>query len=261
MLLHGCNQTAEDFAAATRFTAIADRHGFVVVAPSQSRTHQPGGCWRWYEAAHQVRGAGEPAILAGITARMLSEPSRWRIDPTRVYVAGISAGAAMALILGVTYPETFAAVGAHSGPAYRSATSGGAALSAMRGRGVPPPADPGSGMPPLIVFQGVADRVVDVRSGDQVTEQWLAREIASRTGPRDPQRITRTRTVAHRGTDGRRATVTRWYTARGRTQLEYWRVDGLGHAWSGGRRDGSYSDHRGPRASTLMWRFFAAHSR
>jgi poly(hydroxyalkanoate) depolymerase family esterase len=259
VLLHGCDQTAEDFVKATRFTTLADRHGFVLVAPKQSRTYHPGGCWRWYTAAHQSRGAGEPAILAGIAATMLAEPSRWRIDRSRVYVAGISAGAAMALILAATYPDLFAAVGVHSGPAYRSADSGGTALGAMNGRGVRPPAVPAAAFAPLIVFQGTGDGVVDARNGDQVTEQWLAHDAVRAPGSRDPSQVRRSRTVERRSSDGRRYTVTRWYTARGRKQLEYWRIDGLGHAWSGGLRGGSYSDPVGPRASTAMWSFFAGH--
>jgi poly(hydroxyalkanoate) depolymerase family esterase len=259
MLLHGCNQAAEDFVAATRFAALADRHGFVIVAPRQTRGYQPGGCWRWYEAGHQARGAGEPAILAGIVAQLLAEPSRWRIDPSRVYAAGISAGGAMSLILAATYPEVFAAVGVHSAPAYRSATSGRSALMAMRGKR--PVAAPlaGARMAPLIVFQGTADGVVHAQSGRQVADQWLAYDTARSAGRRDPQRITRSRAVVKRAADGRRFTVTRWYSARGRKQLEHWQVDGLGHAWSGGLADGSYSDPRGPRASTAMWQFFAAH--
>jgi poly(hydroxyalkanoate) depolymerase family esterase len=259
MLLHGCNQASEEFVAATRFAALADRHGFVIVAPRQSRGYQPGGCWRWYESGHQERGAGEPAILAGITAELLAEASRWRIDPSRVYAAGISAGGAMALILAATYPEVFAAVGVHSAPAYRSANNGGNAFGAMRGRGAVTAPLPGARMAPLIVVQGTADSVVYASNGDQMTDQWRAYDTARATGSRDPQRITRARVSTKRSADGRRYTVTRWYSARGRKQLEFWRVDGLGHAWSGGVADGSYSDPRGPRASTAMWQFFAAH--
>jgi poly(hydroxyalkanoate) depolymerase family esterase len=260
LLLHGCNQTAEEFVAATRFTALADRHGFLVVAPRQTRAHHPGGCWRWFDAAHQSRGAGEPAALAGITAAVLAEPTRWRIDPARVYAAGISAGAGMALVLGATYPDVFAAVGVHSGPAYRAARSGAGALGVMRGRGALPGTIPGRAFAPMIVVQGVADRVVHVRNGDQVIEQWLAHDAARLPSGPDAGPVTRSRTTDRRSADGRRFTVTRWYSRRGRKRLEFWRVHGLGHAWSGGVRDGSYSDPRGPRASTAMWAFFAAHS-
>jgi poly(hydroxyalkanoate) depolymerase family esterase len=260
MLLHGCDQSASEFVAATRFTALADRHGFVLAAPRQTRGHQPGGCWRWYEPAHQARGTGEPAVLAGIAAEMLAEPSRWRIDRSRVYAAGISAGGAMALILAATYPDVFAAAGVHSAPAYRSANGGRGALGAMRGRGVVVAPLPGAAMAPLIVVQGTADSVVYGRSGRVVADQWLAFDAARSTGIVDGQRITRSRTSTKQTADGRRYTVTRWYSARGRKRLEYWEVEGLGHAWSGGLKDGSYSDPRGPRASTAMWQFFAGHS-
>jgi poly(hydroxyalkanoate) depolymerase family esterase len=246
--------------AATRFAELADRHGLVLVAPRQTRGHQPGGCWRWYESGHQARGAGEPAILAGITAELLAETRRWRIVPTQVYVTGISAGGAMALILAATYPDVFAAAGVHSAPAYRSAGTAGNALAAMRGRGAVSTPLTGERMAPLIVVQGTADSVVHRRNGRLVTDQWLAFDAAA-SGAGDPQRITGSRVLQKSAADGRRYSVTRWYSARRRTQLEYWEIEGLDHAWSGGRRDGSYSDPRGPRVSTAMWRFFAAHSR
>jgi poly(hydroxyalkanoate) depolymerase family esterase len=261
LLLHGCDQSARDFAAATRFPSVADRHGFVLVVPSQSRAVQPGGCWRWYEPRHQARGMGEPALLAGITAAVLAEPSRWRIDPSRVYVAGLSAGAAMALTLGAGYPDVFAAVGVHAGPPYRAATSARGALAGMKGRAVPGALPANRPMPPLIVVQGVADLVVDVRAGRQVVDQWLAHDAARGAAGGDPPPVVRSRSTAHRSADGRTYTVTRWYTARGRKRLEYWRIDRLGHAWSGGAPDLPYSDPRGPRAGTAMWRFFTAHSR
>src|SRR4051812_14824959 len=153
--LHGCQQTAAEFAAATRFNALADRHRFVVVYPEQSRWSHRQRCWRWYEPAHQRRGAGEPAAVAAITAAGAAEPTRWRVDPDRVYVAGLSAGGALALILAATYPDLYAAVGVHSAPAYRSASSGRDALAAMAGRTTMPPVlavDGGAGMPPAVVF-------------------------------------------------------------------------------------------------------------
>ena len=182
VLLHGCNQTSEQFVAATRFTALADRHGFVIAAPRQTRGYQAGGCWRWYESAHQSRGAGEPAILAGIAAEMTAERSRWRIDPSRVHAAGISAGGAMALVLAATYPDVFAAVGVHSAPAYQSANNGLRALAAMRGHGTVATPLPGARMAPLVVFQGMADAVVHARSGPLLAEQWLAYDAARSPG-------------------------------------------------------------------------------
>jgi poly(hydroxyalkanoate) depolymerase family esterase len=256
LLLHGCTQTPAEFADATRFTTVADRNGFLLVLPHQESRHHPQGCWRWYEAAHQHRGAGEPALLAAIVAQVLAEPERWRADPRRVFVAGLSAGGAMALILAATYPDVVAGVGVHSAPPYRSATRGVQALSAMAARTTAPGPAGSESMPPLIVLQGSSDRVVHPPNGDRVADQWLAFRGAE--DPADPGRVTRSRGDTGRTADGRDWTRVRWYTARGRRVLEYWVVDGLGHAWSGGRAGGSFSDPAGPRAATIMWAFFRA---
>jgi poly(hydroxyalkanoate) depolymerase family esterase len=262
--LHGCSQTPAEFAASTRFNALADRHGFVVVYPEQPLSRHQLRCWRWYEEAHQRRGRGEPAIIAGIVGHLTAATDRWRIDPTRVYAAGLSAGGAMALVLAATYPELFAAIGVHSAPAYRSAERARDTIGALAGRGAVPPPVAGAGwgrMPPTILFQGTLDGTVRGRNGQQVADQWLDFCRAHMTGPDDRDRITRSRTEPGRTSDGRAYTTTRWYSSRGRTMLEYWRIDGLGHAWSGGAKGGSYSDPRGPRASTAMWRFFAGRTR
>ncbi len=256
MLLHGCLQTPAEFADATRFTSVADRNGFLLVVPHQEGRHHPQRCWRWYESRNQRRGAGEPAVLAAILRDVLGEPSRWRIEPGRVYVAGLSAGGAMALTLAATYPDLVAAAGVHSAPAYRSATGGGQALMAMAARTpVPPPAMPAAAIAPLIVVQGRSDGVVAAANADRIAEQWLA--YSSAAG--DPVGAARTRVDKGR-TAGRGFVRVRWYAPRGRRVLEVWQVDRLGHAWSGGRAGGSYSDPEGPRASTLMWSFFRSHS-
>jgi poly(hydroxyalkanoate) depolymerase family esterase len=255
VLLHGCRQTPAEFADASRFNTLADRHGFVAVYPQQSSWNHRDRCWRWYEAAHQSRGTGEPGVLAEITAQVTGETTRWRIDADRVYVAGMSAGGAMALVLAATYPDVYAAAGVHSAPAYRSATSGRGAVSAMAGYTVvPPPPIGGAGIAPTILFQGSADSVVRQRNGERISDQWLALYAAGGPGP---ERISRSRVRAGRSRGGRTYRVTAWYTVRGRKVLEYWQVNGLGHAWSGGVPGGSYSDPRGPRASTAMWAFFS----
>lgn len=248
VLLHGCRQTPAEFADATRFTATADRNGIVLALPRQEGRHHVQRCWRWYEAAHQHRGGGEPAALVGIVRQVLAEDERWRIDPRRVYVAGLSAGGAMALTLASTYPDVFAAAGVHSAPPYRSATHVGQALPAMSARTDVPVPEPGAVVAPTVVVQGGADSVVRAANGDRVVDQWLAHAA-----------VTRSRTTTGRSRDGRAHRTTRWYTADGRKVLEYWLVDGLGHAWSGGRAGGSYSDPAGPRAATLMWQFFRLH--
>ena len=257
LLLHGCGQTPAEFADATRFPAAADRNGFLLVLPHQQSRHHPQRCWRWYETAHQHRDAGEPAVLAGIVAQVGAEQVRWRVDPRRVYVAGLSAGGAMALTLAAVYPDVFAAAGVHSAPAYRSATGAGQALAAMAGRTALPPPEPGApAIAPTIVVQGAADSVVRPVNGDRVADQWLAQRAAA--GGADP--VGRNRSESGHTTDGRRYQVLRWYSARGRKVLEYWLVDGLGHAWSGGRKGGSFSDPDGPRATTSMWAFFRLHA-
>jgi poly(hydroxyalkanoate) depolymerase family esterase len=167
VLLHGCGQTPAEFADATRFVDAADRSGFVLVLPHQEGRHHPQRCWRWYEVAHQHRGAGEPAVLAGMIGQVVAEQSRWRVDPRRVYAAGLSAGGAMALTLAAVYPDLVAAVGVHSAPAYRSATRPALAFAAMGARtGVPAP-ETGVPMAPVIVVQGTADGVVQARNGNR----------------------------------------------------------------------------------------------
>ena len=252
LLLHGCTQSPAQFADATRFTTVADRNRLLLVLPRQESRHHPQRCWRWYEAAHQRRGAGEPAALVAIVGRVLDEESRWRGDPRRVYVAGLSAGGAMALTLAATYPDVFAAAGVHSAPAYRSAVRGSQAQAAMAGRTpLPRPAAGAPPMAPLMVVQGADDRLVHPVNGDRVADQWLAH--------RDPAGMGRARSDTLRTADGRGYARVRWYSARGRLVLQYWRIEGLGHAWSGGRPGGSYSDPAGPRAATAMWGFFRAH--
>ncbi len=250
MLLHGCDQDAEGFVDTTRFTAVADRHGIVLVAPEQIRRDHLNRCWRWYEVRHQQRGIGEPALLTGVVTDMVDERARWRINPRLVYVAGISAGGAMALILAATYPDVFAAVGVHSAPPYRAATGAGRAFAAMAARTeAPGPEEGAKPMAPLVVVQGEADRVVRPDNAGRVAAQWL---VFHGGGP------LRSTTTTGRSGDGRAFRTTRWFGDRGRTVAEMWLVDDLGHAWSGGR-PGSYSDPAGPRAATFMWRFLRRH--
>jgi poly(hydroxyalkanoate) depolymerase family esterase len=260
MMLHGCTQTPAEFAAATRFNALADRQGMVVVYPQQTAVHNLNRCWNWFEPLHQSRLTGEPAILAGLVRGLLAETVRFTIDPTRIYVAGISAGGGMAMALGATFPDVFAGVAVHSGPPFKSASGGRDAFAAMAGRsGLPELGEIPAralGMPPTIVFQGTRDTTVRPAAAAQVTEQWLAVSAAAR-GATDPRRVVRSRTTTT--TAGTRpATVTRWYSARGRVVLESWLITGLGHAWSGGLPKGSFSDPVGPRATTQLWRFLSA---
>ena len=264
VMLHGCTQTPADSAAGTAWNPLADEHAFVVVYPEQRGGDNPLSCWNWFLPVHQVRGSGEAGVLAGISQQVLTSETRWNIDPGRVYVAGLSAGGAMATILGATYPDLYAAIGVHAGLEYQAATDPSAALQAM-GSGGPDPAQQGraafnamngrSRVMPTIVFHGTADSVVHPVNGDQVVQQWmetnrLASNDAYRPDFQEPTKVD----------DGilnfLPYTVSRWNDGRGRLVQEYWRVTGLEHAWSGGSAAGSYSDPRGPDATEAMWAFF-----
>jgi poly(hydroxyalkanoate) depolymerase family esterase len=240
VMLHGCTQDPEDFAAGTGMNALAETHGFVVLYPQQSRGENAQSCWNWFRWGDQRRDMGEPAILAGMTRKVAAEHG---ICADRTFAAGLSAGAAMAVIMGQTYSDVFAAVGAHSGLAYGSATDVMTAFAAMGGQG-DVRVTAGKGVP-TIVFHGTADTTVHPSNGRRIVADAVA------GGPR--QTI---ETEAKGETAGRRFTREISRDVDGRTYLESWTVEGLGHAWSGGQSGGSYTDIQGPDASAEMIRFF-----
>src|SRR5579859_4074253 len=181
MMLHGCNQRAEDFAAGTCMNLLAEQHHCVVAYPQQARNYNRMLCWNWFQSSNQMRNHGEPALIAGIVEDIVQHSTQWTIDPNRIYVAGLSAGATMATILGATYPDLFAAIGVHSGLAYQAATNMIDGLRAMRGNG-PDPAMQGQAahvamgsaarVVPVIVFHGTRDSVVNPANGEKVVQQW-----------------------------------------------------------------------------------------
>ena len=242
VMLHGCTQNPDDFAAGTTMNALAEEHGCLVLYPEQPRSANANGCWNWFEAAHQGREDGEPAILAGMTREVLREHGG---DAGRVYVAGLSAGGAMAAILGAAYPELYAAVGVHSGLPVGSAHDLMSALNAMKGarKGKQPSAAESI---PAIVFHGDSDATVHASNGEAVLRQF--------TGGGD------LRETEERGRDGggRSHTRTVLQDVGGRPVAEYWVLHGAGHAWSGGSTAGSYADEGGPDASREILRFFLA---
>jgi poly(hydroxyalkanoate) depolymerase family esterase len=232
VMLHGCKQHPEDFAAGTRMNALADELGFVAVYPAQSRQANASGCWNWFQAQHQQRDAGEPSLIAGITGEVMA---RHRLDARRVYVAGLSAGGAMAAVMASTYPELYAAVGIHSGLAYAAARDLPSAFAAMKrnGRGKVRAVH---GVP-MIVFHGDRDTTVHPSNGEHATTGTLEKVEKGYAG-------------------GRSYTKTTHLNAEGEAVLEHWLVHGAGHAWSGGNPRGSFADPRGPDASREMLRFF-----
>jgi poly(hydroxyalkanoate) depolymerase family esterase len=244
VMLHGCSQTADDFAAGTRMNALAEAQGFFVVYPEQSKAANMTKCWNWFNPADQRREHGEPSIIAGITRQIISEVA---VKPGRVYAAGISAGGAMAAIMGADYPELYAAVGVHSGLPRGAASDMPSAFMAMRRGATPGAATPGA-LVPTIVFHGTKDSTVSPVNADQV--------IAQAKGTADLQ------TLVKRGVSpaGQHFTRTVQVNGAGRPMLEQWVLQGAGHAWAGGSAAGSFTDPSGPDASSEMLRFFRQHS-
>jgi poly(hydroxyalkanoate) depolymerase family esterase len=247
VMLHGCTQSPDDFAAGTRMNFIAEERTCFVVYPAQRSNANQSKCWNWFRTADQQRGGGEPSLIAGITRQVMRNYS---VDPKRVYVGGLSAGAAAAAIMGATYNDLYAAVGIHSGLACGAATDMPSAFAAMRQGGGPGRrVISGNGPPvPAIIFHGDRDTTVHPNNGDQVLEQAIG--------------TTSTKKAVHRGRipGGHEYTRTTHTDAGGSEILEHWNIHGAAHAWSGGSPAGSYTDPRGPDATREMLRFFLAHS-
>jgi poly(hydroxyalkanoate) depolymerase family esterase len=242
VMLHGCTQTPEDFAVGSQMNALAETHRLVIVYPHQSRGENAQSCWNWFRRGDQMRDRGEPAILAGLASEIAL---RHGIPTDKVFVAGLSAGGAMAAILGETYPEVFAAVGVHSGLPVGSAKDVPSAFSAMGGNPLPRASQTRAATARIIVLHGTADSTVHSRNADEIVRQALD------AGP------DQTLQTEDQGTAGGR-TYTRAVTfdSTGVALVEHWKIDGLGHAWSGGSSEGSYTDGQGPDASAEMIRFF-----
>ncbi|MBH2018856.1 MAG: PHB depolymerase family esterase [Burkholderiales bacterium] len=241
VMLHGCTQNPDDFAAGTQMNEAALQRGFYVLYPAQTQHANSSRCWNWFKHNHQKRGRGEPALLAGMTRDVMK---RYSIDPQRVYVAGLSAGGAMAAILGDAYPDLFAAVGVHSGLATGSATNVQDALSVMQTGAAPGARTTAS--PPTIVFHGDQDATVNPANGEHV--------VAASAGASRPEH------KRARSPNGRDYTRRVYKEADGRVVAEHWAVHGAGHAWSGGSAQGSYTDGHGPDATEEMLRFFLANT-
>ncbi|RMA61022.1 poly(hydroxyalkanoate) depolymerase family esterase [Acidovorax sp. 100] len=260
VMLHGCGQTGRDIAAVSRMNRLAARYRFVVLYPEQERMANAHGCWNWFERRNGRAEAEAATLLAAVdkVARRLP------VDLARVAVAGLSAGASMAVLMAALYPHRFCAVAMHSGVAPGTAESAATALAAMHGRREahlpdPPavaaavtqadatvlPVSAAAALPPLLIVHGDADGVVSVRNAAATALLWAgalgARAGAIRTlqrGRRYPMRVTE-------------------FKARGRTVVALREVVGLAHAWSGGAAQLPYSDPAGPDASALIWAFVA----
>lgn len=264
VMLHGCTQSPHDFAAGTRMNGLAEEHQCFVVYPAQAPAANGLKCWNWFKAADQHRGQGEPSIIAGIARQIVST---YHVDARRVYVAGLSAGGAMAVVMGMTYPDLYAAIGIHSGLAYAVAHDLPSARAAMQQGGVAPARQRDDGVPgadpclrviPTIVFHGDQDTTVHPRNGDQVIAQWAT--IHTGGGPHT-EAGTNLQVTVQRGqvSDGHAYTRTIYHDTSGQAIMEQWLVHGAGHAWSGGSPSGSFTDPKGPNAAQEMIRFFYEH--
>ena len=268
VMLHGCTQTAEDFAVGTGMNQLAEQYGFIVAYPQQMRKANRILCWNWFKSAHQFRNRGEPARIARIVQAIRQNTSQWTIDSNQIYVAGASAGAAMAVILGANYPDIFAAIGVHSGIEYQAVTSIISAFKVMR-HGGPDPVSQGQRafesmgsykrVVPTIVFQGTRDRIVPPISGDQVVQQWMQTNHLASHGLYLADFKYPTRTTPGQVPGGYAYPMYSWKDSRGKEIQAYWKINGLGHAWSGGSPSGSYTDPQGPNASEAMYQFFMNH--
>jgi len=247
VMLHGCTQDPDDFAAGTNMNAPAREQGFFVLYPAQSKESNAQSCWNWFNRAHQLRGSGEPALLADMTQWVMKA---YGIDAQRVYIAGLSAGGAMADIVAAAYPEIYAAVGVHSGLPRGAATNVAGAFAVMK-NGLPAArltAAIKEATVPTIVFHGDADHTVHPDNGEQVIAVLLRGVQSSET--------TLQQGVA---SGGRGYTRTTYRDDGGLAVAEHWLVKGAGHAWSGGSTKGSYTDAKGPDATAEMLRFFFEH--
>lgn len=268
VMLHGCLQDPDDLARGTRVTEHADRHGLLILLPEQPEAANAKKCWNWYESAHQRRDTGEPSLIAGMTRQVMAE---WAADTGRVYIGGISAGAAMASLVAVAYPELYAAVGLHSGIPYRAAgtvmegmgvMAKGAADTRRLARLAREEMGPRARVIPAIIIQGASDPVVNPVNATHTRQMWLdmnafvrGEESGSPRPPDEPGRAFE----AH--AEGLTFTRECHGPSRSGSECEVVTilVTGLGHAWSGGSKLGSFTDERGPDATLEMLRFFIAH--
>jgi poly(hydroxyalkanoate) depolymerase family esterase len=247
VMLHGCGQSADDFATGTDMNRHADEAGCLVMYPEQTRFGMVGGCWNWFDKAHQQRDGGDAALIAGATREVARE---FEVLSGKVFVAGLSAGAAMAVVLGCTYPDVYAAVGCHSGLPHGCAGDTATAMQAMRnGASIGDSVALTRSAVPVIVFHGDNDQTVHFANGHTVIEHSLN---AARLNDAAGAEVVKEIGVARK----REYTREVHRSANGAILAEHWVIHGAGHAWSGGSWRGSYADEKGPSASGEMLRFF-----
>ena len=244
VMLHGCKQDAEMFATGTRMNKHAEQLGFAVLYPSQSRLANVHKCWNWYKYINQHRDMGEPAVIAGMTRNVMQT---YQINPQKVYIAGLSAGAAMAYIVGSAYPDIYAAIGVHSGLLYRGINNMFSALALMKNGaeqvGQQEELNPSREAQPLIIFHGDNDEVVHAQNAaDLMAYHQKQNSLTEHQFQETSTPYSHTRTT--------------YQNEQGKNLAEQWIIHGAGHAWSGGSAEGNFTDANGPDASLEMVRFF-----
>jgi poly(hydroxyalkanoate) depolymerase family esterase len=258
--LHGCTQTADKFRKLTRWDALAEAKGFIVVYPEQPSSQNQLSCWNWFQQQHMKRGAGEASIIAGITKRVQQQ---YTVDPHRTYVTGLSAGGAMADVMAATYPDVYAATGVGSGCEYGAGAACAGYQSAdpeQAGRQAYQAMGSLARPMPFIVFQGDADTTVPPINGqqlvreDQVEADWADDGQENGSIPAAPTQV-----VNGQAPGGRSYTVSHYSDGHGNELGQYWVVHGMAHAWSGGDGSQQYSDPTGPDESAAMYDFFMSH--
>lgn len=290
VMLHGCSQTSRGSAVGTQWNDLADEHNIIVAYPQQTLqipenaitgsteriTDSPvdqcwsdgnvDHCWNWFLPAHQARNSGEPSIIAGITRAVIADTDKWSIDPDRVYVAGMSAGGGMAVVLGATYPELFSGVAVHSGLEYKAATDPLGAFHVLT-KGGPDPLGQGeqaframgehARLVPIIVIHGSEDRRNIAFNGELVVRQWLEtnRLATNNVFSAEFCKPANDTSYGEPVPGGHPYRVRRWTDDQGKIVQEYWTVEGLAHAWSGGYWLGSFADPRGPSATRAIYAF------
>jgi poly(hydroxyalkanoate) depolymerase family esterase len=260
VMLHGCTQSPDDFAAATRMNEFAETYAFLVAYPAQPFKANLGKCWNWFKSSEQQRDRGEPAVIASLTRQVIKS---YGLDPQRVYIAGISAGGAMAMVMGITYPDLYAAVGIQSGVAYGVAHNVPSGLAAIKGRGSvaadrltsAPKGQVKRRVVPTIVFHGDRDSIVHPSNSEQIIGQWL--KIRAEREPLSP--TPQVTVQSGQVPAGHAYTRSIYHDGDGLTLMEQWLVHGAGHAWSGGSPQVMFTDAKGPDATQEMLRFFYEH--
>ena len=265
VMLHGCTQSPEQFAAATQMNTLAEAENFLVMYPKQTSTYNINSCWNFFEPAHQSRGAGEPAVIAGMVNDV---KSKYSVDEDKVFATGLSAGGAMTAVLGATYPDVFRAISVGAGIPYKAATSMLAATNVMNnGSVITDPRDLGrkvyaamgdyARVVPTMVFHGTSDTTVVPKNGDQLITQWAyANDLADDGIENSSIDDVAEQTLSGQVPNGKAYTRYVYNDSNGNTILEKYMITGMGHAWSGGSTAGTYADPSGPNQSEITWNFF-----